>query len=292
MLVTALLDTAVMLLYSIPLMLIISTSLYFAFSAGNDRKFILIMIPIIAAFNTALLAVFFLVKLDFQAVTNPGPMYANPVFRDGLITPVGDYKVALFENSTNLSRKGFIFYKNAYMIRSVRTEKSSVSVATSSVVGNSSISPSGQFFSIPRKEQVLLLAETPVSRFALNYYISYIKKIKNIFTVTFMTNGLAASLISILILSTGFFGVIAGISGFISDRQILIMSICSLLITGVLLFAAYPAVLGLVALVKFGLKNGFFRVFLPSLTLGLLLGLLGYGLIELRSLLTRRAGAR
>ena len=86
--------------------------------------------------------------------------------------------------------------------------------------------------------------------------------------------------------------MIAGVAGFLHDRQVFILTVSTLLLLAILFFLAFPGFLSMIQLIKFGVKNAFFKIMVPSFIVGLLAAAIGYGLLELRELLAKRAGNR
>ena len=175
-LMEALKNFSVMMLHSIPLLTIISSFIYFSMNASPDKRFLLTMTPIIALLNTFLLFIFFFVKIDFMPLSTPSSLFAYPEVKEGYINPIGDYKILLFPESSKLSRKGIMFYKNAYFIQDISAKKGDVNLTSGEQINDSSITKQWASFSIPKKEQVIQLPYTGVSSFMLDTYINYIKK--------------------------------------------------------------------------------------------------------------------
>lgn len=287
-LVEALRNYGTMLLYSIPFMVIVSGFLYFSFSSAPDRRFLIIMVPLVALFNTLLLFVFFFVNTDFADLVKPEAMFAYPELKEGYITPIGDYKIWLAPGYSNSVRKGILFYKNGYFLDSVRIQPSEINLTSPETIGNGGPERSWVSFSVPKKDQVVELPNTSVGSALLDIYIHYVKRLKTIFQTTFVTNGLAASILSMLLLAVGFFAIVAGAATWFNEKSIFLMTVCTLVVLSSVMFLAFPQFLSLIELIKFGIKNGFWKVFIPSLFVGGLAALIGLGLIELRQLTMKR----
>lgn len=291
LLLEALKNYGLFIIYSLPLVIMVSSCFFFG-SAGNDKKFILRMIPIVSSFNTIFLFIFFLVKIDFQALFNPTQLYFSPDIKEGIINSVGDYKVFVEKSDKNSIKKGILFYRNVYFISDGRVLKNEVNVNTYQYISAVGLNRQNSSFSIPRKEPVIQVKETGIAHFLFQNYIGYLKKLSGIFYTTFVNGGLINSIIAIYLLSVGFFAIICGVTGFLSEKQIMILTYSTLFTVALLMFIGFPYFLSLIALIKFGIKIGFFRVVIPGLFVGLFAALIGYALIELRFLLIKNAGNR
>lgn len=279
-LIEALKNYALFLVYSFPFITIIASGFYFSF-IGTDKMFTIRMIPIISAFNTIVLLIFFLVNFDFLILSDPSQLYFKPEVRDGIVNTVGDYKIYFEKGGNKGEKRGILFYKNAYLINDWQIKDNEVRLSAYQYIGDNSFFKQNSSFSIPRKEPVLQLKETGITHFLFQNYISYLKKLREIFYTTFASDGILASIIAILFLCTGYFTIISGISGFINEKQLIILTYSTLLITVILMFLCFPYFLSLITLIKFGIKNGFFKVIIPGLFIGLFSALIGYGLLEL-----------
>jgi hypothetical protein len=290
-LIEALKNYGLFLLYSLPFIIIIASCFYFAF-IGNDKMFVFRMVPIVSAANTIILLLFFLIKIDFFPLFPPTQLYFYPEVKEGYINTIGDYKIFVEDNVKNNYRKGILFYHNAYLINAMNVGKNTVSVNAYQRIGNGQFYGDSSGFSIPRKEPVMQLKETGITRLVCQNYISNIKYLRKIFQTTFVNGGMPHSIVAILLMSIGFFGLTAGIAGFLSERQLVILSFSALFTLAIFLFFIFPHFLSLVNLIKFGIKNGFFKVTFPGLFVGVFGALIGYGLIELRDLMLKRGGNR
>lgn len=294
-LLNALKNFGLFLLYSLPLIVIFASSFYFAFTAGGDKKFTMIMVPIVSAVNTVILLVFFLLKIDFTSLEKPLQGYFYPEVRQGIINSIKDYKLYVDKLDRGSIRSGILFGRNAYIVGGGTVGWENVNVSSYMTVGDGGLANQSSSFSIPRKEPVLQIQETGVSRVLFQSYINYVKKLRAIFYNTFVTGGPAGvlySALAILLMCIGFFGIISGIVVYFNEKQIMALSYSALAVVAILMFLSFPYFLSLIALIKFGIKNGFFKVFLPSLFVGGLTALVGYGLLELRQLMLKRSGNR
>lgn len=294
-LLSALKNYGLFLLYSLPLIVIFASSFYFAFNAGSDKKFAMVMVPIVSAVNTLILLVFFQLKIDFTSLEKPLQASFYPEVRQGIINSIKDYKLYVDKLNRGSIERGILFNRNAYVVGSGSVGRETVNVNSYLVVGDNGLANQGSSFNIPRKEPVLQIQETGVSRFLFQSYINYVKKLRGIFYSTFVTNvpgGILYTALAILLMCIGFFGVISGIVVYFNEKQIMALSYSALAAIAILMFLSFPYFLSLIALIKFGIKNGFFKVFLPSLFVGGLTALVGYGLLELRQLMLKRSGNR
>ncbi len=290
-LIEALKNYGFFIVYSFPFIIIIACFFYFC-SIGNDIKFNIRMIPIISALNTVLLLIFFFINFDFLILPKPVQQYYRPEIRDDMINAVGDYKIFIEKKDGKSPGNGILFYKNAYFISDWRVKNNAVNVNTYQYIGDSGFYKQSSAFSIPRKEPVMEMKDTGISQFLFDNYISYLKKLKDIFYTTFLDGGAVLSALAILLLSTGFFSIVCGIACFINDKQILILTYATLMAASILMFLGLPYFLSLIALIKFGIKNGLFSVIIPSLFVGLFSALIGYGLLSLKDLMLKRTGNR
>jgi hypothetical protein len=276
----ALRDYGLFIIYSLPLILMIASCIYFAF-LGNDKKFNLRIIPVIAGFNTLILLVFFLVKFDFQTLAMPAQPYFYPEVKEGAVNSLGEYK--LYLNKKGMMPRGYLFYGSVSQVNGWSQDRNNVYVGLSGQKNG---------IAIPRKAPVLQLRETGVAHYFLVNYISYLKRMKDIFYNTFVDGGVITSTIAIFLLCVGFFGIMAGVCGFMNDKQLLILTYASLFVAGALFFMGFPYFLSLVALIKFGVKHGIFKVIIPSLFVGIFSGLIAYGLLELKGVLAKRSSGQ
>ncbi len=288
-LMLALKNYGIFLLYSVPLVVITASCFYFAF-LGSDKKFTMIMVPIVSAVNAVILTVFFVAKIDFRVLEKPVRMTYAPDIREGVINSVKDFRIYAERMNRSSISGGLLFQRNAHVISGGSVGKDTLNVGTSQILSEGGLSPHRANFSIPRREAVRQIPETGVTRMVFGMYIDFVKKFRGLFASTFSGGGVLFSALAIFLMGIGFFGVISGIVVYFNDRQIMALSYAALFAISVVLFLALPYYLSLIALIRFGIKNAFFRVVLPSLTVGSLTAMIGYGLIELRQVILRRSG--
>ena len=294
-LLNALKNYGLFLLYSLPLIVIFASTLYFAFTTMGDKKFTMVMVPIVSAVNTVILLVFFFLRIDFTSLEKPLQAYFYPEVRQGIINSIKDSKLYVDKMDRGSIDSGILFSRNAYLGGSGSVGWDTVNVNAYQAVGDNGLTGQGTSFHIPRKEPVLQIQETGISRALFQSYINYVKKLRGIFTNTFVTNvpgGVLYTALAIFLMCIGFFGIISGIAVYFNEKQIMALSYSALAVIAVLMFLSFPYFLSLITLIKFGIKNGFFKVFLPSLFVGGLTALVGYGLLELRQLMLKRSGNR
>ena len=287
----ALRNYGLFLLYSIPFILIVASCFYFGF-LGNDKVFFVRMIPFVALFNTVVMLAYFLVQFSFEPLPKPTQLFFYPETRPGYVNTIGSYQLFAEPGSKENSGKGILFYKNAYFVNSWNIKKNEISVSSSQYVGRGEITRQSSGFTIPGKEPVIQLQQMGIADWLFRQYITYLNKLREFFYMTFAEGGLPASILAIFFMSMGFFGMVCGIAGFMNDKQMLILTVSALFLTAGILFFIMPQFLSLIALIRFGIKMGFFRVTIPSLFVGLLAGMIGYALIEFRDLLLKRSGNR
>lgn len=285
-------DYAWLILASLPFVVVIASSFYFAF-LGTDKRFSMRMVPIIALFNALLLLVFFAVKGDFRMLERPKQfVFHADVMDTGMVNVLGDYKIFLEKGDKKLPRRAVLFYKNAYILSSWKEGATSFSAVASQVVGSDGLSPASRSFSIPAREPVVIMRDTGIARGMIDYYSGYLKRLKTIFQRTFASGGPIAAMIALFLLSIGYFGLLSSVVSFFNNRQTLILSYSAIFVIGLLFFAAFPDYLSLVAVISFGIKLPFLKVLVPGLFVGLLASLAAFGLYQFRDLWLKRSGNR
>lgn len=276
-------------LYTLPLIVMVASFIYFGF-LGNDRFFIIRMVPYVAGLNTVLLFLFFLVKVDFMKLEPLSQITFTPDVRAGYVNTVGKYQVYLHNDGTKKPQRGVLFYKNAHFFNEISVKNATIQVNTTRYIGNNSMVNQYAGFSIPRKAPYIQLHDTGVTFFVFQKYMDYLNKLRTVFHATFMEGGPILSFLAILFMGIVFFGIIAGIAGFVSDKQVYIFSISTLFMLAILLLFIFPNYLSMILLIKFGITHPLFKVILPSFFVGLLSSVLAYSLLEFRELMLKRSG--
>lgn len=285
-------DYAWLLLASLPFAVAVASSFYFAF-LGNDKRFSMRMVPIVALFNAVLLLLFFVVKGDFRMLERPKQFVFRPEVADtGMMNVLGDYKIFLEKGDKKLPRRAVLFYKNAYLLSYWKEGSTSFSAVASYTVGRDGLSPASRSFSIPAREPVVILRDTGIARGIIDYYSQYLKRLKTIFQRTFAAGGPIAAVIALFLLSIGYFGLLSSVASFFNNKQTLILSYSAVFTVGLLFFAAFPDFLSLIAVISFGIKLPFLKVLIPGIFVGLLASLAAFGLYQFRDLWLKRSGNR
>ncbi len=265
-----------LLIKALPFTVLFSSCLYFS-SIGMEKSFIITMVPLVAVFNTIIILLCFWMNGDFHEFNSQYQFYYYPEIKEGGITAIGDYQIAVTGG-----RKGILFYKNAYLFNDFRTGQNDITVNTYQAAGNTSVYSAYNSFTIPYKTPVLKLRETGITYFVMKNFIDYVKYSQNIFNITFNGGSIIYSIISFLFMNLGFFAVVCGVAGFFSETRTLALSWSALIVLTALLFIIYPQYLSLMSFIKFGFKDNILRLLISSVTAGLLGGVIGYALIQMR----------
>lgn len=279
----------IFLLNSLPFIVILCAIFFFAFLT-KEKKFLLQVIPIVSGFNTVVLFIFFIVNFSFVSVYEEKKLYYTPAVREGYLNVFGDYRFYYQTDQKGRFKTGVLFYQIPYLISSLRVDENSVVLTTSHSIEAGGIAHNAKTFYIKRSEGLIGLRNTPISLFLLKMYENYIEKLRDFFKITFKTSGVFMSFLSIFLLLTGFTSLVAGVSIYFGDKDLIFLSFSVILVISVALFSVFPGFLGLSHLIKLGIRNWLFETILPSFCVGLFAGMIGYGLIELRFLVAKMTG--
>lgn len=274
---------------SLPFVIIFSTMLFFSFGS-QDKFYIMKFLPVVNVLNTILLTIFFALNLKFLILYENKEVKYNPVVRENYLNVFGPYRFYYEKNEKGTLTKGIMFYKDPYLLGSVNIKDDYIYLNTSHIVGKTSLYVNNSSFRVKIKEDLLSLKSSPVSPFLLKMYENYNIKLKNFFEYTFKTGGIIISIIAIYILFLGFSGFIVSIGSYFGKREIYSLSFSTILVLSVIFFAGLPIFLNLTHLIKLGIKNKLFEVIIPSIIVGVFSGMIGYGLIELKTLMNKMYG--
>ncbi len=274
---------------SLPFVIIFSTMLFFSFGS-QDKFYIIKFLPVVNILNTILLTIFFALNLKFLILYENKEVKYNPVVRENYLNVFGPYRFYYEKNEKGALTKGIMFYKEPYLLGSVSIKDDYIYLNTSHIVGKTTLYANNSSFRVRIKEDLISLKSSPVSSFLLKMYENYTIKLKNFFEYTFKTGGIVISIIAIYILFLGFSGFIVSIGGFFGKKEIYSLSFSTILILSVVFFAGLPIFLNLTHLIKLGIKNKLFEVIIPSIIVGVFAGMIGYGLIELKTLMNKMYG--
>ncbi len=289
--VSALANYGTFLFFSLPLICIIATGVYFAMKINFDKLYALRLIPIIACFNALLLLIFFVVNIDFISVPKDVTFKVYPEIKSGYINPVNRYQLYINSTEENSIKDGFLFHKNAYFISSGRVTDKQITVRSSRYIAAKSMASKNSTFAIPHEEDLFQISHTGISSFLFEAYEIYIRRLRSVFNITFSDGGIASSIIAIILMCVGFFSIVAGASFFLNDREIHLLSLSAIVILSFVEAILFQLYLSLVEVIKLGIKSPFWSVIVPSLLVGVFAGLLGFGLIQLKDVLKKRQGA-
>ncbi len=284
-LLAALKNYGLLLVHSLPLVAIFTTLIFFAKIETSDTRFMLRVMPIIGGINALLLVVFFFFRMDFVDFMHYEPLSIKPLPQTGYITPYGKTQVYLAEGKG----RHLVFTGDIYLASSWRTNTSTLTVQATSRVGDASFTPSSQVFSLPLKEKAPAFQETGFTKVFFQAYFAYVRKLREIFYRTFYSWGVVSSLLGILFMSAGYFSLLAGISLYLKEPQIQMLLRSFFVLIGVAAWFSFPHFLSFISLMSFGIRFGLLRVAFPSLLMGILAILLGYGLLILKNGLPKRA---
>jgi len=285
----AIINYLTVLFFSLPFLQVVATVMFFGFSLTFDKMLLYRIIPIIGGINAILLIVFFAVNIDFERSQAPQNFAVPVAIQPGFINPINQYNFYAINMIDTKIREGVLFYKNTYFINSGKVQDDRIILDAYKAVGTGGVYNNSSHFSIPIKEPIVRLPESGISSFLIDSYLSTIQRIRHIFQTAFFSTGLFVSIIAIILLSVGFFGIVASISFFLNEKQIYILSACALLVVSFLFYYSLPYFLSLVEVIKLGIKSPFGSLFLPSLFVGIFAGLMAFGLLELKDLLMKRA---
>ena len=277
------------LFFSLPFLQVASTVLFFGFSITFDKLLLYRILPIIGGINAVLLIVFFVVDINFQKATPPKSFAVPCTIHEGHINPVNQYNIYVINMLDTKIREGMLFYKNTYFINSGKIQDDRIILDSSKAIGAGGVYNKNSHFSIPINEPVVRLPESGISSFLINSYLDTIQRIRHIFKTAFFSTGLFVSILAILLLSVGFFGIVGSVSFFMNEKQIYILSTCALVVVSFLFYYSLPYFLSLVEVIKLGIKSPFGSLFLPSLFVGIFAGLIGFGLLQLKDILIKRS---
>ncbi|NPV38906.1 hypothetical protein BREVNS_0772 [Brevinematales bacterium NS] len=284
-LLEALKNYALLLVHSLPLMAIFATFIFFAKIESNDTRFMIRVMPIIGALNTVVLVLFFFFRWDFVNFMHYEPLSIKPLPQAGYITPYGNTQVYIAEGKG----RHLVFTGDIYLASSWRTNASTLTVQAVSRVGDASFTPDGRVFSLSLKEKAPAFQETGFTKIFFEAYFAYVRKLREVFFHTFYSWGIVSSLLGILFMSAGYFSLLAGISIYLKEAQIQMLMRSFFVLLGVAAWFSFPHFLSFISLMSFGIRFGLLRVAFPSLLMGSLAALLGYGLLILKNGLPRKA---
>lgn len=289
--VEALKSYGAFLFYSIPLLCIFATSSFAAFKLNFDKKFSIRVVPIIATINTVFLLLFFLINIDYAPIPKDKARSIYPEIKTGYVNQINGYR--LYVNSKNkkgnIIKSGVLFQDNAYLISSGKITKKQISLYSTKYISDTSICRKKSSFSVPHKEKLFQLQNTGISAILLSAYDNYTRKVRTIFNQTFASAGIVSSIIAILFMSIGFYAVVFGIAVFFNHRDIFFLSFAAIMVLSFAEIFLYRYYLAMVQVIKLGIKNAFWQVTIPGIVVGIFAGLLGFGLIQLKDFLNRKA---
>ncbi len=276
---------------SLPFVIIFATILFFSF-AGQDKFYVLKFLPIVNVLNTIILTLFFVLNLKFLVLYENKPVKYNPVIREGYFNVFGQYRFYYENDEKGKLKKGVLFYKEPYILGLINVKDDYVYLTTSHLLGKNNLYANNSSFRITRKQDLISLKSSPISPFILKMYEDFNIKLKNFFNFTFKSGGIIGSIIAIYILFLGFSGLIVGVGSYFARKDIYSLSFSTLLVFSVLFFFSFPIFLNLTHLIKLGIKNKFFEVIIPAIIVGTFSGMIGYGLIELKGIISKMSGNR
>ncbi|MCX7883202.1 MAG: hypothetical protein N2314_08280 [Brevinematales bacterium] len=275
---------ALLLVHSLPLMAIFSTLIFFAKIESSDSRFMIRIMPLIGSLNTIVLLLFFFFRWDFVNFMHYEPLSIKPLPQSGYITPYGDVQVYLAEGK----ERHLVFTGDIYLASSWKTNASTLTLQASSRVGDASFTPEARVFSLSLKERAPSFQETGFTKIFFEAYFAYVRKLREVFFRTFYSWGVVSSLLGILFMSAGYFSLLAGISLFLKEPQIQMLVRSFLVLLGVAAWFSFPHFLSFISLMSFGIRIGLLRVAFPSLLMGVLATLVGYGILILKNGLPRK----
>ncbi len=276
--------------YSIPLILVIASTMFFAFQISFDKAYAMRVIPILAAINALLIIPFFLVKMEIKDFPEFPALSTITDVEESSIHPEGDLKVYLHKMKGGTIRNGLIFDDTVYFLTDGSVSKTRLSVSGSRYIGNNGPGYKSYNKSLVRKNSVKQLTDTGISHWLFNHYVEYIKKLKDIFNTSFKINNMILSLLGLFLVSIGFFSLVASISFFFNEKKAYFLSMSTLLIVGLIAFIAFPYYLTLFEVIKFGIKSPVAKVLVPGLFTTVLASLISLGMILLKDALMSKKG--
>lgn len=285
---TAVVNYLALLLNSLPVILLISSTTFFAFHMAFDKLYALRLIPILGGVSALMLLAFFFVNLDFKPQPRPSTLTIYDKVTEGLINPVNGVKVYVNKMSEDRIRSGILFDDNVSFIGSGRVSDKQVVVTTSRVISDGSISAREASLTLPRKETVISLQDTGLLTAAMDIYIKHTERMKSIFTLTFTDGSILFEILAIIIMCVGYFSIVAGVSFFLNDQQIKFLSLAANVLVAIIGFFGFQYFMSLIQVIKFGIKSTFGEILLPSILIAVFAGLIGFGLLQLKEALTKK----
>lgn len=288
-LISAILNYIFFLVNSFPLIVIASAVFFYAFTT-NDKWFIIKVTPLISLFNSIILVIFFILDFNFIKVYQSDAIFYNLPVRDGYLNVFGPYRFYYETNERGKFTKGIVFYGAPFIMNGLIIKENQITVSASHQIGGGGVFPDNRTFNIKRTEKLISLKNSEISSFLLRNYETYLSSLRSFFKTTFKAGGIVISIISIYFLFTCFSILIAGFSTYFGKNDAMFLTISTLIVISILFFSILPGFLGLIHLIKLGLRNWFFEVLLPSLIVGIFSGMIGYGLLELKFWMSRMRG--
>jgi len=274
-----------LMVHSLPLVAIFSTLVFFAKVDSRDSRFMIRIMPLIGGVNTVLLLLFFFFRWDFVNFMHYDPLSIKPIPQAGYITPYHTLQVYIAEGKG----RHLVFTGDIYLASSWRTNATTLTLQATSRVGDASFVPENRSFSVPLTERAPAFQETGFTRLFFEAYFAYVRKLRDVFFHTFYSWGVVSSLLGILFMSAGYFSLLAGIAIFLKEPQIQMLIRSFFVLLGVAAWFSFPHFLSFISLMSFGIRFGLLRVAFPSLLMGGLALLLGYGLLILKHGLPKKA---
>ncbi len=294
-LINALQNYGAILLYSLPFMLILSTAIFFAFEMNFDKLYALKIIPIVAGLNALILLSFFFINLETDPLPENTSFEVAPALEEGRINNFNGYNIYVNDlNDFDLTEidDGILFYNQSHFISSGKIGEESIHIYTDKYIGDSSIISRYKSYTIKRTEKFHKLESTGLFQLILTHYMNYIQKIKTKFTETFTGDSAVFSIIGIILVSMGFYFIIASSAFFFNEKDIIMLNVSALFIISLLGYFVFQYFLSLVAIIKFGLNHPLGKIVLPSFIIMVFSGLIGFGLLQLKDALNKnKAGA-
>lgn len=289
----ALIQYAGLLLHSIPLLLVISSTLFFAFQITFDKLYAMRVIPVLAAINALLIIPFFVVNPKVDAFPEFPKLTLSADVEEGTIHPEDNLKVYINKMKGATIQNGLIFDKNVWFLDSGSISKSRLSVSGSRTMGNEGPYSRSYNISVSRNNKIDQLRDTGISYWLFTRYVKYIQHLKGVFENSFtVKKNLALSLLSIFVVCIGFFSLLAAASFFFNEKQVYFLSMSTLLIVGMVGFITLPYYLSTFEVLKFAIRNPLGKILVPSLLTTVLSLLISLGLVVMKDALMQKKGGR
>lgn len=289
----ALVQYAGLLLHSLPLLLVISSTLFFAFQITFDKLYALRVIPVLASVSALFIIPFFLVKAEIQAFPEFPELSLAAEVEEGSIYPEDNLKVYIHKMKGTSIQSGLIFDNNAWFLNSGSVSKSRLSVSGSRVMGNEGVYSRSYNIAVSRNNKISQLKDTGISYWLFTRYVEYIQHLKGVFDNSFrVRKSPLLSLLSLFLVCVGFFSLLSAASFFFNEKQVYFLSMSTLLVVGMAGFITLPYYLSIFEVLKFAIKNPVGQALVPGILTTLLSLLISLGLVLMKDALMQRKGGR